>query len=73
VAALQCDYAGFVLNNIAPAMSSTRKIGSNTGGTSHSRILNEDDFDIWPPLVEAGAQTLSVTDSSPGHAVIASI
>jgi len=46
VAALQCDYAGFVLNNIAPAMSSTRKIGSNTGGTSHSRILNEDDFDI---------------------------
>jgi hypothetical protein len=63
------DYAGFELYNIAPAMSSTRKIGSNTGGTSHSRILN-DDFDIWPPLVQAGAQTLSVTDSSPGHAVM---
>jgi hypothetical protein len=72
VAALQRDYAGFVLYNIAPAMSSIRKIGSNIGGTSHSRILNEDDFDIWPPLVEAGAQTLSVTDNSPGHAVIAS-
>jgi hypothetical protein len=47
-------------------MSSARKIGSNTGGTSHSRILNEDDFDIWPPSVQALAQTLSVTDSSPG-------
>jgi hypothetical protein len=35
--------------------------------------LNEDDFDIWPPLVEAGAQTLSVTDSSPGHTVMAPI
>jgi metal-dependent HD superfamily phosphatase/phosphodiesterase len=67
---LQRDDAGVVLYNIAPAMSSTRKIGSNTGGTSHSRILNEDDFDIWPPLVQAGAQTLSVTDSSPGHAVM---
>jgi hypothetical protein len=43
---LQRDDAGVVLYNIAPAMSSTRKIGSNTGGTSHSRILNEDDFDI---------------------------
>ena len=64
------DYAGVVLYNIAPAMSSARKIGSNTGGTSHSRILNEDDFDIWPPSVQAGAQTLSVTDSSPGHAVM---
>jgi hypothetical protein len=70
VVALQRDYDGFALYNIAPTMSSARKIGSNTGGTSHSRILNEDDFDIWPPLVEAGAQTLSVTDSSPGHAVM---
>jgi hypothetical protein len=35
-----------MLINIAAAMSSTRKIGSNTGGTSHSRKLKEDGFDI---------------------------
>jgi len=35
-----------MLINIAAAMSSTRKIGSNTGGTSHSRKLKEDGFGI---------------------------
>jgi hypothetical protein len=44
--AVELRYAGFVLYNIAPTMSSTRKIGSKTGGTSHSRKLNGEDFGI---------------------------
>jgi hypothetical protein len=39
-------YAGLVLYSIAATISSARKIGSNTGGTSHSRKLNEEGFDI---------------------------
>ena len=39
-------YVGLALNSIAAAISSTRKMGSNTGGTSHSRRLNEEDFNI---------------------------
>jgi len=44
--AAQQRYAGVALNNIAPAMSRRRKIGSSTGGTSHSRTLKEGDFGI---------------------------
>jgi hypothetical protein len=39
-------YTGLLLYSIAATTSSTRKIGSNTGGTSHSRKLNEEGFDI---------------------------
>jgi hypothetical protein len=39
-------YAGLLLYSIAATISSTRKIGSNTEGTSHSRKLNEEGFDI---------------------------
>jgi hypothetical protein len=46
MASSSARYAGLVLYNIAATMSSTRKIGSNTGGTSHSRKLIEEDFDI---------------------------
>jgi hypothetical protein len=66
MASSSARYAGLLLYGIAATISSTRKIGSNTEGTSHSRKLNEKGFDIWPPIVEAGALTLSVTDNSLG-------
>ena len=66
MASSSARYAGLLLYSIAATISSTRKIGSNTEGTSHSRKLNEEGFDIWPPIVEAGALTLSVTDNSLG-------
>lgn len=45
-------YAGY---NIAPAISSTRKIGSKTGGTSHSRKLNEESFAISTAFGSGGS------------------
>jgi len=55
-----------MLKSTAAAMSSARKAGSSTGGTSQLRKSNEEDFDIRPPLIEAGALALSVTDKSLG-------
>jgi len=59
--------------NVAAATNSTRKIGSNIGGTSHSRILNLSIFDILTAFGCGGSMRLSVTDNSLGRAVILKI
>jgi hypothetical protein len=40
--------------NIAAATNSARKIGSNIGGTSHSRILNLSIFDMLTAFGRGG-------------------
>jgi hypothetical protein len=52
--------------SIAAATNSTRKIGSNSGGTSHSRILDLLIFDILTASGRGGSAMLSVTDNSRG-------
>jgi hypothetical protein len=52
------------------ATNSTKKIGSNIGGTSHSRILNLLMFDILAAFGLGGSAKLSVTDISLRRAVI---
>src|ERR1041385_5728393 len=51
---------------IAAAISSAIKIGSSTGGTSHSRSSNFCSPDMTPPFWLGGSAILSVTDSSRG-------
>ena len=52
--------------SIAAATNSTRKIGSNIGGTSHSRILNLLTYDILTAFGRGGSAKLSVTDNGRG-------
>ena len=52
--------------SIAAATNSTRKIGSNSGGTSHSRILDLLIFDILTASGRGGSAMPSVTDNSRG-------
>jgi hypothetical protein len=59
--------------SIAAAANSTKKIGSNTGCTSHSRILDPLTFDILTASGRGGSAMLSVTDNSRGRAVIRKI
>jgi hypothetical protein len=47
----------------AAATSSAKKIGSNIGGTSHSRMLNLPVFDILTAFGHGGSAKLSVTDN----------
>ena len=54
----------------AAATSSAKKIGSNIGGTSHSRMLNLPVFDILTAFGRGGSAMLSVTDIGQGRAVI---
>ena len=54
--------------SIAAATNSTRKIGSNSGGTSHSRILDLLIFDILTASGRGGSAMLSVTGNSRGGA-----
>jgi hypothetical protein len=55
--------------NVAVAANSTRKIGSNIGGTSHSQ-MNLSIFDILTAFGRGGSTMLSVTGNSLGRAVI---
>jgi hypothetical protein len=59
--------------SIAAATNSTRKIGSNIGGTSHSRIPNLLTSDILTAFGRGGSAKLSVTDNGRGRAVIQKI
>jgi hypothetical protein len=54
----------------AAATSSAKKIGSKTGGTSHSRMLNFPVFDMLTAFGRGGSAKLSVTDNGRGRAVI---
>jgi hypothetical protein len=54
----------------AAATSSAKKIGSKTGGTSHSRMLNLPVFDMLTAFGRGGSAKLSVTDNGRGRAVI---
>jgi len=52
--------------SIAATTNSIRKIGSNIGGTSHSRILNLLTCDIMTAFGRGGSAKLSVTDNGRG-------